>query len=202
MRIRRTVSRRLTQAAVAGAVAAAAGLAGALATGPAASASPAAGQAAPTTPTWRTQAPREPAGTIDPSFDGVSCSSSSACLAIASNYFPHNNNLGDFAETWNGSHWAVRTVPNGTGKVYLEAVKCRSARWCVAAGGIQAASPADGNQVPVADRWRCREKLPTGDTPSRVAGISCTAGPVCEAVGFHANPAVGGRLLALRYSSR
>lgn len=50
-------------------------------------------------------------------------------------------------------------------------------------------------------KWSMQEKvLPAKDNAARVAGISCTAGPVCEAVGFHANLAVGGHLLALRYS--
>jgi hypothetical protein len=68
---------------------------------------------AATTPAWRTQTTPEPAGTIDQTFNGVSCSSPSACLAIGSNFFARNDNLGEFAEIWNGSHWAVRRAPNG-----------------------------------------------------------------------------------------
>src|ERR1700752_3641228 len=103
MKITLTVPRRLTHIAVAGALTATVGLAGPLAAGPAASASPVAGQAAATSPRWRTQATPEPAKTIDQSFDDVSCSSSSACLAIASYVLPHKKDiiLGTFAETWN-----------------------------------------------------------------------------------------------------
>jgi hypothetical protein len=91
-----------------------------------------------------------------PELDDVSCSSSSACLAIGSDYFSRNDNLGQYAETWNGSRWTVRTVPNGTGPVFLQSVKCRSARWCVAVGGLQVGSPSDDSQVPVADSWNGR----------------------------------------------
>jgi hypothetical protein len=194
MKIRRTVSARLTHVAAAAALAAAAGLAGPLATGPAASASPVPGHAAATTSAWRTQATPEPAGTIDQSFDDVSCSSSSACLAIASYVVPHKKDiiLGAFAETWNGSRWAVRSVPNGTGKVDLEGVKCRSARWCVAVGGFEAAPPS-GNQVPVADSWNGRTwkqvklPVPAGAVNGSVGSVACSGTAACTAIGSFAN---------------
>ena len=50
--------------------------------------------------------------------------------------------------------------------------------------------------------WSVQEKvLPAGDTRARLGGISCTTGPVCEAVGFHEKVIAKSRLLALRYSS-
>lgn len=49
-------------------------------------------------------------------------------------------------------------------------------------------------------KWSVQKKvLPAGGTTARLNGISCTKGPVCEAVGFRENSA---HLLALRYSSR
>lgn len=132
----------------------------------------------------------------------MSCSSPSACLAIGSNFFARNDNLGEFAEIWNGSRWAVRTVPNGTGQVFLEAVKCRSARWCVAVGGIQAVSPAGGIQVPVADRWNGRTwkqvkpPVPAGATNSTLAAVACSGTAACTAVGQFANKSEVPGLLA------
>jgi hypothetical protein len=206
MKIRRMVSGRLAQVAVAGALAAA-GLAGTLATGPAAGASPVAGQAAATAPKWRTQATPEPAGTIDQSFDAVSCSSSSACLAIGSDVLPHHVGiiLGEFAEIWNGSRWTVHQVPNGTGKVFLEAVKCRSARWCVAVGGIQGGSPP-GSQVPVADTWngrtwkQVRLPLPAGATSGTLAAVACSGTAACTAIGESANKSEVQSMLAERWN--
>jgi hypothetical protein len=185
VKVRRTVSGRLTQVALggalaAGALAAVAGLAGALATGPAASAGPVAGKAAAATaPTWRRQAPPEPAGTTDQAFGAVSCSSSSACLAIATHdNFEHG--YGQYAETWNGSHWTLRTVPKAA-DVYLYGVKCRSAQWCVAVGAI-----GDG---PVVDRWngsgwkQAKPPVPVGATSSALTAVACSGTTACTAIG-------------------
>jgi hypothetical protein len=205
MKITLTVPRRLTQIVAAGTLAAAAGLAGTLADGPAAGASAVAGQAAATTPTWRTQATPAPAGTIDQSFDAVSCSSPSACLAIASNYYAQNGNVGEFAETWNGSHWAARKVPNGTGRVFLEAVKCRSARWCVAVGDIQPA-PLKGNQVPVADTWngstwkQVNPPVPAGAMNTDLAAVACSGTAACTAMGEASNKSGAQSMLAERWN--
>jgi hypothetical protein len=183
MKIRRTGSGRLTQVAVASVLAAAAGLAGAVASGPAASAGPAAGQTA-ATPTWRMQAPPAPAGTSDQAFGDVSCSSSSACLALATHDFDAHG-YGQFAETWNGSHWAVRTVPNPAA-VFLYGVNCRSARWCVAVGTIGASG---GDFVPVADRWngsawtQTKPPVRAGATLSQLGAVACSATTACTAVG-------------------
>ena len=143
IKIRRTVSGRLTRVvAAAGALVAVAGLATALATIPAASAGPGTRNA-----TWRMQAPPEPTGTTDQVFGAVSCSSSSACLALAINDYPRG--FGEFAETWNGSRWTVRTVPDGKATDDLEGVNCRSAQWCVAVGS----NAFGADSVPVADLW-------------------------------------------------
>jgi hypothetical protein len=178
VKFRRTVPGRLTL--VAAAVLAAAGLAGALAAGPASTASPVARKAAAA---WKMQAPPEPAGTTNQAFGAVSCSSSSACLAIAINDYPQG--FGEFAETWNGSRWAVRTVPDGKTAYDLQGVKCRSAQWCVAVG-----SKASGSEsVPVADRWngsawtRARVPAPAGATNSSLAAVACSGTAACTAVG-------------------
>ena len=207
--MRRTVSERLTQVAVAGALAAAAGLAGALATGVAASASPVARKAAAATkPTWHMQAPPEPAGTTDQYAGAVSCSSSSACLAIAGNDFPHNLNLGTFAETWNGSRWTARAVPGGSGDVTLYGVKCRSAHWCVAVGAIRAVPPIDDDYDPVADLWNGRswkQVKPPAPSPATAAqsdltAVACSGTRACTAIGDWQNVKGATGLLAERWN--
>jgi hypothetical protein len=185
MKIRRSVAVRLTLVAAVAALAAVAGLAGAFATGPAAGAGRVAGKAAAArTPTWRMQAPPEPARTTNQAFGAVSCSSSSACLAIATHDFDEHG-YGQFAETWNGSHWIVRTVPHPEA-VYLYGVQCRSARWCVAVGTIG----ASGNDfVPVADRWNGRAwrqskpPVPAGATINALTAVACSGTTACTAIG-------------------
>ena len=183
MKIRRTVSGRLTLVAAVGALAVA-GLVGVVASGLAAGASPVAGNAvAAMAPTWKMQTPPEPAGTTNQAFGAVSCSSSSACLAIAINDYPRG--FGEFAETWNGSHWTVRTVPDGKTADDLQGVQCRSAQWCVAVG-----SKASGNDfVPVADRWngsawtQTNPPAPAGATNSDLAAVACSGTTACTAIG-------------------
>src|ERR1700733_12328856 len=143
MKIRRTVSGRLTQVTGVAALAAVAGLAAWLVTGPAASARTVAGKAAAaTTPGGGMQAPPEPARTTIQAFGDVSCSSSSACLAIATHDFDEHG-YGQYAETWNGARWTLRTVPKAA-DVYLYGVQCRSAHWCVAVGA-GGAGPVGGS---------------------------------------------------------
>jgi hypothetical protein len=204
IKLRRTVSRRLTQVAAAGALAAVAGLAGALATGAAASGSSAARNAtAATTPTWHMQAPPEPARTIDRAFGDVSCSSSSACLAIAITDLPRNLGFGLFAETWNGSHWTARTVPNGKGDPYLYGVSCRSAQWCVAVGSVNA---SDDTYAPVADRWngsawmQAKPPVPAGATTSQLGAVACSGTTACTAIGQQAKGSGAPRPLAERWN--
>jgi hypothetical protein len=183
--IRRTVSGRRALAAAAGALVAVTGLAGALAAGPAASASPVARTTAATkAPTWKMQAPPEPTGATDLNFYGVSCSSSSACLAVAYHGLDDPSGYGSFAETWNGSHWAVRTVPHPQA-AYLYGVSCRSARWCVAVGTL---SSGDDHGA-IADRWngstwtQARAPITAGATISALVAVSCSSTTACTAVG-------------------
>ena len=200
MKIRRTVSGRRRQVAAVGALAVA-GLAGVVAAGLVAGASPVAGNAvAATAPTWKMQTPPEPAGTTNQAFGAVSCSSSSACLAIAINDYPRG--FGGFAETWNGSHWTVRTVPDGKTADDLQGVKCHSAQWCVAVG-----SKASGNDfVPVADRWngstwtQTNPPAPAGATNSDLAAVACSGTTACTAIGESAKGTHAPTLLADRWN--
>jgi hypothetical protein len=200
IKFRRTASGRLTQVAAVGALAAA-GLAGVVTAGLAAGASPVAGNAAAATaPTWKMQTPPEPAGTTNQAFGTVSCSSSSDCLALAINDYPRG--FGEFAETWNRSHWTVRTVPDGKTTYDLQGVKCRSAQWCVAVG-----SKGSGNDfVPVADRWngsawtQAKSPAPAGATNSDLAAVACSGTTACTAIGESAKGKAAPTLLAERWN--
>jgi hypothetical protein len=86
----------------------------------------------------------------------------------------------------------------------LNVVSCVSATGCEAAGsaritaGTRAGVLEEWNGV----RWSVQEKmLPAGDKWAGLGGISCTTGPVCEAVGYQAKAPRGSHLLAVRYSS-
>jgi hypothetical protein len=201
--MRRTVSGRLRLVMVAGAVAAVAGLT--VVAGLAATASPAARKAAAATPAWHMQAPPEPAGTTNQAFGDVSCSSASFCLADAIADLPRELGFGNFAETWNGSHWTVRKVPNGN-DAYLYGEACPGAHWCVAVGAVPAVPPTGDNYVPVADRWngsswkQVKPPVPAGATNSQLAAVACSATTACTAVGSWAKGKASPRLLAERWN--
>jgi hypothetical protein len=46
-----------------------------------------------------------------------------------------------------------------------------------------------------------KQVLPAGNKWAGLSGISCTTGPVCEAVGYQAKTSRNSHLLALRYST-
>jgi hypothetical protein len=76
------------------------------------------------------------------SFDGLSCTSKSACMAVGS----YLNGLGaqrTLAESWDGTRWSVLRSPNrgraAKGNA-LFGVSCASPRACMAVGGSGLAS--------------------------------------------------------------
>jgi hypothetical protein len=145
-----------------------------------------------------------PAGGSSAALWGVSCTAAGFCEAVGS--YQKGSTGRSLAEAWNGSRWRPQAPPAvpGTTSSQLNAVSCVSATDCEAAGDARTTA---GTQAGVLEkwngtRWSVQEKvLPAGDTSARLSGISCTTGPVCEAVGYHGVAAYGDHLLALRYSS-
>lgn len=62
------------------------------------------------------------------SLNAVSCTGARACMAVGSS-------KGALAESWNGTRWAVQTLPKGSG-AFLASVSCVSpaATFCTAVG--------------------------------------------------------------------
>jgi hypothetical protein len=155
---------------------------------------------------WAAQPVPLPAGAAYPSLGAVSCTAADSCEAVGGYESTSNLDWYSLAEAWNGSRWRIQATPaiSGATSAGLSAVSCVSATDCEAAGQIM--TKGDSIAFGVLEkwngtRWSVQEKLPAKKKPSRLEGVSCTTGPVCEAVGFHVQ-AVGGHLLAQRYSSR
>jgi hypothetical protein len=155
---------------------------------------------------WAARPVPLPAGASFPGLEAISCTTADSCEAVGTYESAANLRWLSLAEVWNGSRWRVQATPavSGATSVALDAVSCVSATDCEAGGQVM--TKGDSVAFGVLEKWNgvkwsIQETLPAGDTPSRIAGISCTAGPVCEAVGFHAHVVDGGTLLALRYSS-
>lgn len=95
-----------------------------------------------------------------------------------------------------------RTVLGRMTKVAAAGALLAMAGLSAAAGNAQATATTEVGLLEKwnGTKWSVQKKvLPAEDTTARLNGISCTKGPVCEAVGFRENSA---HLLALRYSSR
>jgi sugar lactone lactonase YvrE len=140
---------------------------------------------------WSIQETPTPSGGTAPVPTGVSCASSSACTAVGS----YKNGSAVFvplAEGWNGSAWAVQTIPSpgGAKESRLESVSCPSASACTAVGYYKNSA---STLVTLAERWNGTEWTvqttpnPSGAKESIEEGVSCPSTSACTAVGNYQN---------------
>ncbi len=142
---------------------------------------------------WTVQEPPSPTGAKIATLKGVSCTSSTACIATA--YF--ENSAGKFlalAESWNGTAWTVHepAIPTGAERSSLERVWCTSSTACIAVGYFENSSK---KWVPLAESWNGTSWTvqeppnPTGATEAVLEGVSCVSSTACTAVGHFKNSA-------------
>lgn len=109
------------------------------------------------------------------SFNAVSCSSPSFCVAWGS------GNAGNpgitLAEQWDGSSWQMQTVPSDSATV--NSVSCTSPKFCEAVG-LGSGYIWDGSA------WTA-QTIPDPAGTSNLGGVSCTSPNFCEAVGEYNN---------------
>jgi len=112
---------------------------------------------------------------------GVSCVSSSFCMAVGANTGFRSAPFGPrtLIESWNGAAWSIVPSPSrGTGDSLLDAVSCTSATHCMAIGGS-----GEGALVESWDgsSWTVLESpQPEG---SGLNGVSCVSVTLCVFVG-------------------
>jgi hypothetical protein len=132
---------------------------------------------------WAGQTPVPSAGGGPGGFNGVSCSSTSYCMAVGDTGGDDNQTL---AETWNGRHWTYLPTLASSDYSSFSGVACWSAADCLGVGGT------DGGRgdVPFAARWTGHgwTVLPTRSAPrpalnSELDGLSCASATACLAVG-------------------
>ena len=119
---------------------------------------------------------------IGSELNGVSCPSTSFCIAVGST----NSKRGwTLVDRWDGARWTSLPHPRAPRFTGLNGVSCPSIRFCIAVGG-----PDDGDDGPaVADRWngkswtRLRVPAPAGSTSAPLSGVSCLTATDCIAVG-------------------
>lgn len=157
---------------------------------------------------WQTAttAPK-PEGATDVHLEGISCNSTTVCLAVG--YYSNGSNNYPLAERWDGTKWTASapSLPSGASKGYLYGVSCISATDCWAHGKTQVTT-AEQNEGKAAttffDRWHSGEwqaaavpKAPDG-SPTDVTAISCASETACTAVGRYTN--AHGETLPLAYT--
>jgi len=108
-------------------------------------------------------------------LSGVSCTSSTACMAVGSG----GDGGESLLERWNGSTWSITRAPDFVLEEAL-GVSCTSSTDCVAVG--------DEGGISIAERWDGKRWSPQNlhYTPERanwLTAVSCVAADNCAAVG-------------------
>lgn len=108
-------------------------------------------------------------------LESVSCSSSTACMAVGRHY-----GIG-LAESWNGTEWKMVTTASG---YPLSDVSCTASSACTAVGAVL------GPKETVAERWNGSEwKVQSTPNPAEsvrnsLEGVSCSSSNECTAAGW------------------
>jgi len=142
---------------------------------------------------WSIVPSPNPPGADVYAFDGVSCTSASACMAVGSSIA--NDIVSTLAESWNGSEWSIVASPNkNLDTNTLTGVSCVSATSCTAVGYRDTVVNATDIQSTVVETWNGSEWL-SKPSPNRgtgnnnaLAGVSCFSASVCVAVGSEYTP--------------
>jgi hypothetical protein len=134
---------------------------------------------------WRIQPAPLPAGAVEATLAGVSCSSPRACTAVGYAFIPGQRDVA-LAERWSGGHWAVQRLPRapkGTHGSELRAVSCAAADRCAAVGDYFTKSGTTTFAVAWdGTRWQV-QPLPAPVGPVLLLGVSCPSPASCVAVG-------------------
>lgn len=134
--------------------------------------------------TWSIQSTPYSSGLTQGFFNGVSCTSSSACTA-AGNEYSYTQYV-TVAERWDGHTWTVQSSPSGLAGEF-EAVSCTTATACTAAGQYQV---VQGTFITLAEQWNGTSwaiksiPSPKGRQGAQLTGVSCVSASVCEAAGY------------------
>ncbi|MGH9297571.1 MAG: hypothetical protein ACRDZP_06285 [Acidimicrobiales bacterium] len=135
---------------------------------------------------WRIQRTFLPGGASGATFDGISCTSATACVAVGGAIETTTKHTRNLAEAWNGRSWRFLPVSNPSGSVngWLRAVSCKSQAACTA---ICTYDDAQGHQVAVAERWNGAgwhlQAVPK-PVSTELFGVSCSGVHACIAVGY------------------
>jgi len=140
---------------------------------------------------WRVQPTPSPAGALDSDLTGVSCVSSTACIAVGLYSVVGSPSTTAFAEVWTGARWAIQRVPvpAGTDDSVLNGVSCTAVTACTAVGNWYGTSPPGGSLV---ERWNGTTWTIQSDSfAANLNSVWCATSTVCTAVGSYYDSNLG-----------
>jgi hypothetical protein len=154
---------------------------------------PAAGVRAPLTERWNgtewsIQTITLPNGAKEGALRGVSCFSSTECMAVG--YIKNSSNvLLPYATLWRNGTWTIQSTldPPEAPITLLDGVSCTSAAACMATGQIGV--DTGGPETTLAESWNgttwsiVPTVEPSGADKGELFAVSCTAANSCTAVG-------------------
>ncbi len=126
-------------------------------------------------------------GPPDATLMGVTCPSSSSCLAVGYDIDPKGGYRA-LTELWQGRSWMASTppAPPGASEPTLAAVACGAPDACMAVGSFV----GSGVPRPLAEAWNgtgwtaVTPPLPAGGTQGGLDAVSCDSAGHCQAVGY------------------
>jgi hypothetical protein len=126
--------------------------------------------------------PTPPSATAS-KFEAISCTSTSFCTAVGE--FTEAGTTKNLAMKWNGTSWAVVTVPNlGEGGANaLGGVACTSSTWCMAVGYYTYGYKQTSAMVWNGTTWSSTGP-PSAEPADRLRDVTCVSSTSCLAVGF------------------
>jgi len=136
---------------------------------------------------WSVQSTPNPGEPLVNMLSGISCKSSTLCVAVGS-YVSSGYNA-TLAEAWNGKRWSIQPMPEVDRPAggQLVAVSCTAWNFCMAIGY------GDSETVTLAEFWNGKRWLvrsvpsPVGEEGSQLNGVACTSWKFCTAVGYSWN---------------
>jgi hypothetical protein len=153
---------------------------------------------------WTLQTAPAPSGSTGSGFSAVACTTAGACTAAGS-YLNSSGTSLNLAERWNGTSWAIQSVPSPAGALDSElvAVSCISATACTAGGDYLSSAAAvrgsrpdsAGPDITLAETWNGSSWTvqatpnPAGTLVDGFLGLSCVTSGACAAVGSYATAA-------------
>jgi len=128
---------------------------------------------------WSAQNAVEPPQIIKDEMKGVSCASSSMCVAVGQNLDKSDS----FVQLWNGTSWSlIQSVPG-----VVKQVSCASATACVAVGAAPGGGISSWLIYTMSGSWVISQSTPptpAGGTEASLRSVSCTP-TACTAVGSY-----------------